>query len=80
MLYGGILGVAASWAVYFTLVNSGDVSKVASYTFLVPFVSILTGTLLLRESFTFQLFAGLILIAVSIFFINGKPKKIQQMA
>jgi drug/metabolite transporter (DMT)-like permease len=74
MLYGSIVGVAASWTIYFTLVNSGDAGKVASYTFLVPFVSVACGNLFLKEAFSIYLIVGLLFIAVSIFFVNRKPK------
>lgn len=74
LLFGTFLGISASWVVYFTLVNAGDASKVASYTFLVPLISVLSGTLFLHEPFTVYLLLGLVLIAISIYLVNRKPK------
>lgn len=73
LIFGIILGISASWVVYFTLVNHGDASKVASYTFLVPLISVFSGTLFLHEPFTVNLLTGLVLIAVSIYLVNRKP-------
>jgi drug/metabolite transporter (DMT)-like permease len=74
LIFGIIFGISASWVVYFTLVNSGDASKVASYTFLVPLIAVLSGTLFLHEPFSVYLFIGLVLIAVSIYLVNRKSK------
>jgi drug/metabolite transporter (DMT)-like permease len=74
LLFAVVIGIPATWIAYFTLVNSGDASKVASYTFLVPLISVLTGTLFLSEPFTMNLLIGLFLIAISIYLVNRKPK------
>jgi drug/metabolite transporter (DMT)-like permease len=74
LVFGIILGISASWMVYFTLISAGDASKVASYTFLVPLISVISGTLFLHEPFTIYLVLGLVLIAVSIYLVNRKPK------
>jgi drug/metabolite transporter (DMT)-like permease len=75
LLFISILVIAAGWLVFFTLVGSGEATKVASYTFLIPLIAIFTGTLFLHEPFTLSLFIGLILIVVSIYFVNRPPKK-----
>ncbi|PZE20734.1 DMT family transporter [Paenibacillus xerothermodurans] len=74
LIFGITLGISLSWIVYFMLVNAGDASRVASYTFLVPVISVLSGTLILGESFTFNLLVGLMFIGVSIYLVNRKPK------
>ncbi|GAA4876106.1 DMT family transporter [Paenibacillus vulneris] len=74
MGYSSILGVAGSWILYFSLVNSGEAGVVTSYTFLVPIVSVLAGMAFLHESFTFYLLLGLLFIGTSIFLVNFKPK------
>lgn len=74
LIFGIIFGISASWVVFFTLVNSGDVSKVSSYTFLVPLISVLSGTLFLHEPFSVYLLIGLVLIAFSIYLVNRKSK------
>ena len=72
LLYGAILGVTGATAVYFKLMSSGESSKVSSFTFLVPLISVLIGTVFLDEPFTISLFGGLILILLSIYLINRK--------
>ncbi|CAG7607486.1 putative amino-acid metabolite efflux pump [Paenibacillus solanacearum] len=80
LVFGIVIGISASWAVYFKLVQSGEASKVASYTFLVPLISVFSGTLFLKEPFTFNLVIGLILIGVSIYWVNRKPAALKQAA
>ncbi|MDB4866435.1 MAG: yvbV [Cohnella sp.] len=80
LIFGIVLGISASWMVYFTLINAGDASKVASYTFLVPLISVISGTLFLHEPFTMDLILGLVLIAVSIYLVNRKSKSGAQQA
>lgn len=74
LIFGIIFGIALSWIIYFTLVGAGDASKVASYTFLVPLLSVFIGTLLLHEPFTWFLLLGLVLIGISIYLVNRKPR------
>jgi drug/metabolite transporter (DMT)-like permease len=74
LVFGIVLGISISWVVYFKLVNSGDASKVASYTFLVPLISVVCGALFLKEAFSIYLLVGLVLIGMSIYLINRKPK------
>ncbi|MFC0214587.1 DMT family transporter [Paenibacillus chartarius] len=80
LAYGIVLGISASWAVYFTLVNAGDASKVASYTFLVPLIAVFSGTLFLHEPFTMNLVAGLVLIGLSIYLVNRRQGTGRQAA
>jgi drug/metabolite transporter (DMT)-like permease len=81
LVYGAVFGVAIAWLLYFRLVTSGEASKVASFTFMVPLVAVLTGTVFLHEPFTLNLFAGIVLIVVSIYLVNRparaalRPKK-----
>lgn len=74
LLFGGILAIAVAWVIYFELVISGEASKVASFTFLVPLISVLTSTIFLHEAFAFYLVLGLILIITSIYLVNRQPK------
>jgi len=77
LMFGAILGVTGATAVYFKLMNSGESSKVSSFTFLVPLISVGIGTLFLGEPFTITLLLGLLLILLSLFMINrkGSPKR-----
>ncbi|MCS7463128.1 DMT family transporter [Paenibacillus doosanensis] len=74
LLFISIFVIAMGWLVFYKLIDSGEASKVASYTFLIPLVAILTGTLFLHEPFTVSLLAGLVLIVCSIYFVNRKPR------
>lgn len=78
LIFGVFIGISASWVVYFTLINAGDASKVASFTFLVPLIAVFSGTLFLHEPFTMSLLIGLVLIALSIYLVNRKPKAAKQ--
>lgn len=71
LLYGSILAVIAATAVYFKLMSSGESSKVSSFTFLVPLIAVVIGTVFLGEPFTMSLLVGMILILLSIYLING---------
>ncbi|BBI35903.1 DMT family transporter [Cohnella abietis] len=73
-LYGSVLGISVAWVIYFHLVHHGDSSIVASYTFIVPLIAVISGTFLLQEAFTLPILIGLIFIITSIYLVNRKPK------
>ncbi|SDN52496.1 Uncharacterized membrane protein [Fictibacillus solisalsi] len=66
--------IAFGWLAFFTLVGSGEASKVGSFTFLIPLIAILCSSFLLHESITLNLVVGLLFIVVSIIFVNMKLK------
>jgi drug/metabolite transporter (DMT)-like permease len=68
--FGSTLGIPIAFVIYFSLVNGGDASKVASFTFLVPLLAVVTGTLFMGEPFSYSLLAGLVLIVISITCVN----------
>ncbi|NBD27473.1 DMT family transporter [Paenibacillus glycinis] len=70
LLFISIFVIALGWLVFYKLMDAGDASKVASFTFLIPLVAILTGCLFFGEPFTLSLLAGLALILFSIYFVN----------
>jgi drug/metabolite transporter (DMT)-like permease len=78
LIFGTVLGISLSWLLYFTLVNSGDASKVASYTFLVPVISVFVSSLVLGEAITAFLLIGLILIGLSIYLVNRRVRVVRQ--
>ncbi|GED68538.1 putative transporter YvbV [Brevibacillus reuszeri] len=80
--YGSTFGVPIAIAIYFGLVNAGEASKVAAFTFLVPLIAVITGTIFMDEPITYTLLAGLVLIVVSIYLVNyqSKSKRIGQKA
>ncbi|MFP3123617.1 DMT family transporter [Ectobacillus funiculus] len=77
LLFISVFVIAAGWLVFFKLVNSGDASKVASYTFFIPFISLLASIIFFNEAFTISLLIGLILIVASIALVNSKPKPLK---
>jgi drug/metabolite transporter (DMT)-like permease len=70
LLYCCFVGVALSWVTWLALVRRGEVSRVASYTFFVPLLSVVIGTLWLHEALTAGLFVGLVLIVAGIYLVN----------
>lgn len=77
LFFGAIFGIPLAWLAYFTLVRSGEASKVATYTFLTPLIAIIIGTIFLHEPVTIYLIIGLLLIVTSICCVNYKPKQQQ---
>jgi drug/metabolite transporter (DMT)-like permease len=73
LLFISVFVIAMGWWVFFTLIGSGEASKVASYTFLIPLIAIIIGTIFLHEPFTLYLLVGIVLIIVSIYFVNRNP-------
>jgi drug/metabolite transporter (DMT)-like permease len=70
LLFISVFVIAIGWLVFYKLMDGGEAGKIASYTFLIPLVAILTGTLFLHEPFTVSLLVGLVLILLSIYFVN----------
>ncbi|PFU21956.1 DMT family transporter [Bacillus cereus] len=76
LLFNSVFVIAMGWLVYFTLVGAGEASKVGSYTFMIPLIAIIISSMFLHEAITLSLFIGLLLIVVSICFVNIKPKSL----
>lgn len=76
-LFIAVFVIALGWLVYFKLIGSGEASTVASFTFLIPVVSIVCSVLFLNEKVSLNLAAGLLLIVVSILLVNVKPKRMK---
>lgn len=74
LLFGATFGVPIAFVIYFFLMNKGEASKVAAFTFLVPLVAVLTGTVFLDEPVTVTLAIGLVLIILSIYLVNRRPR------
>ncbi|HZG72546.1 MAG TPA: DMT family transporter [Chondromyces sp.] len=73
LAFGSILGIALSWILYVMLVKTGDASIVATFTFLVPLLAVMMGTIFLDEPFTIYLLLGIVFIVTSIYLVNKKP-------
>ncbi|MFD4819831.1 DMT family transporter [Peribacillus butanolivorans] len=74
LLFISIFVIAFGWLAFFTLVGSGEASKVGSFTFLIPLIAILCSSFMLHEKITLNLLVGLLFILISILFVNIKLK------
>lgn len=74
LLFISVFVIAIGWLVFFVLVGSGEATKVASFTFLIPLVAIVSSVLFMHERITSNLLIGVILVAVSIFFVNANRR------
>lgn len=74
-LFISIFVIALGWLVYFKLIGSGEASKVGSFTFLIPVVSIVCSVLFLNEQLTLNLLAGMALIVASILLVNARTRQ-----
>lgn len=72
--FGATIGIPLAYILYYKLVNAGEASKVGSYTFLIPIVAVLLGVLFLGETVTYSLIMGMLLVAISIYFVNFQYK------
>ncbi|MDR9854899.1 DMT family transporter [Paenibacillus sp. VCA1] len=70
--------IAFGWFVYFKLIHEGEASKVGSYTFLIPLVSIAASVLFLNEHVSLNLVFGLLLILASILLVNVRFRKAEK--
>ncbi|PLT30461.1 DMT family transporter [Peribacillus deserti] len=75
LLFISTFVIALGWLAFFTLVGSGEASKVGSFTFLIPMIAIFCSTFMLDEAITINLIAGLLLIVVSICCVNINFRK-----
>lgn len=71
-LFLALFVIAMGWLVYFKLISAGDVSKVGSYTFLIPLISILCSVFFLNERININLIIGFVLVISSIVLVNRK--------
>lgn len=76
LLFVSIFVIALGWLAYFTLIGSGEASKVGAYTFLIPLIAIISSAIFLHEAITLSLFVGLLFIVGSICCVNMKPKSL----
>ncbi|AXN40906.1 DMT family transporter [Peribacillus butanolivorans] len=74
LLFISIFVIAFGWLAFFTLVGSGEASKVGSFTFLIPLIAIHCSSFMLHEKITLNLLVGLLFILISILFVNIKLK------
>lgn len=75
IIWGGTAGMVMGQVIYFKLMNEGEASKVGSYTFLVPIISVVVSAIFLNEAITKNLFIGMILVGSSIYLVNKQIEK-----
>ncbi|MCZ8517170.1 DMT family transporter [Paenibacillus filicis] len=75
LLFISLFVIAIGWLVFYKLIDSGEASKVSSYTFFIPIVAIGVGSIALHERLTYSLLGGMLLILASIFLVNRNPGK-----
>jgi drug/metabolite transporter (DMT)-like permease len=78
LFYQSVIVAFMSFFVWFKLIHSYAVSRLAAFTFLTPLFGVLFGILFLNEEFTISLMIGLPLVSVGIFFVNWRRRTAQQ--
>ena len=78
LFYQSVIVAFMSFFVWFKLIHSYAVSRLASFTFLTPLFGVLFGILFLSEEFTISLMIGLPLVSLGIFFVNWRQRTAQQ--
>jgi drug/metabolite transporter (DMT)-like permease len=78
LFYQSVIVAFMSFFVWFNLIHSYAVSRLAAFTFLTPLFGVLFGILFLSEEFTISLMIGLPLVSLGIFFVNWKKRATQK--
>ncbi|MDV6378685.1 DMT family transporter [Sporosarcina sp. GW1-11] len=73
--FGSTVGIPVAYIIYYKLLQAGVASKVGVFTFLVPIISVFVSTIVVGETITFKLIAGLVLVVLSIYFVNYRKKQ-----
>jgi drug/metabolite transporter (DMT)-like permease len=78
LFYQSVIVAFMSFFVWFNLIHSYVVSRLAAFTFLTPLFGVLFGILFLSEEFTISLMIGLPLVSLGIFFVNWRRRAAHQ--
>ena len=73
MLWLGAVGSGLAYLIYFTLLREVGATQVVVVTYVLPFIGVALGVLLLNEPLTWSMIAGLVLILAGLIAINGVP-------
>ena len=73
--FGATTGIPVAYIIYYSLIRAGEASKVAVFTFLVPVISVFISTVFVGEPMTHTLWIGLVLVVLSICFVNYRRKE-----
>lgn len=77
MLYTALIGTAASWLVWLTLLTHGDASTASVSIFLVPVLAIVFGVLLLGEALPPTTYAGAALVVLGVYLVNRRRRAVR---
>ncbi|PIC73523.1 DMT family transporter [Sporosarcina sp. P17b] len=73
--FGATMGIPVAYIIYYSLIRAGEASKIAVFTFLVPVISVFISTVFVGEAMTHTLWGGLLLVVLSICFVNYRKKE-----
>lgn len=73
--FGATMGIPVAYIIYYSLIRAGEASRVAVFTFLVPVISVFISTVFVGETMTHTLWIGLLLVVLSICFVNYRKKE-----
>ncbi|ARD48516.1 EamA family transporter [Sporosarcina sp. P37] len=73
--FGATVGIPVAYIIYYRLIHAGEASKVGVFTFLVPLISVFVSTAFVGEPMTKSLLTGLLLVVISICFVNYRRKE-----
>ncbi|WP_303967602.1 DMT family transporter [Sporosarcina ureae] len=73
--FGATMGIPVAYIIYYSLIRAGEASKIAVFTFLVPVISVFISTVFVGEPMTHTLWVGLLLVVLSICFVNYRKKE-----
>lgn len=76
LLYTGLVGTTLAWVLWLRLLVSGEASRVATYIFFVPLVSVVIGALFLDEPTGVPLAVGAVLVAAGVYLVNRPGKSV----
>ncbi|GGA47658.1 DMT family transporter [Paenibacillus physcomitrellae] len=74
LLFISVFVIAIGWFVFFRLVQSGEASKVGSFTFLIPLLALCFSALFMHEQVSLRLGLGMVLVLASILLVNVRLK------
>lgn len=74
LLYTSLIGVMVAWILWLGLIRAGEASRVAAYTFVVPLVSVIVGTIFLHESTSLVQMIGGGLIVLGVYLVNRRRR------
>ena len=72
-LWLGVLGSALAWIMFYYLLHEIGPTRATLVTYLFPIGGVVFGVIFLRESLSWQLLAGSLLIAASLAVVNAQP-------